>query len=61
MTLLTAALLLGGHPEIAAAGCGLAGLVALTLWSPRIGWRRAGAVGGGDGVGALVGAGTSTC
>ncbi len=46
VTLLTTALLLGGHPEIAAAGCGLAGLVALTLWSLRIGWRRAGAAWG---------------
>jgi len=39
VTLLTAALLLGGHPEIAAAGCGLAGLVALSLRSRRIAWH----------------------
>jgi hypothetical protein len=39
VTLLTAALLLGGHPEIAAAGCGLAGLVALSLGSRKIAWH----------------------
>lgn len=39
VTLLTAALLLGGHPEIAAAGCGLAGLVALSLRSRKIAWH----------------------